>query len=336
MEHSAIIAGLLDEVRKEEIDFLLLKEALNHFKALLVRLTEIDLMEAKNRQDLHFDNGMALNTSFAILCIDDIMRTRQFLRGIDQAIEAVYQQKEGPVKILYAGTGPFATLVLPFITQYTAAELQLILVDTNPTTLAYLKTLVKELSIGDYIEQILCVDASKHQFKEELDIDILISETMQQGLVKEQQVPILFNLVQQLPREVIIIPHKIQLDLALMSSSFHFFLEEDPSLKYQKLKHLLDFDQSFIRSYIAANPSWEEKLQFDLCNQVFFGERADHDKLVILTFIQVFEEEYINYDLSSLTIPKVLIDFEELEVEEKEISISYVVKEIPDFEFELN
>ena len=49
------------------------------------------------------------------MCVDDIMRTRRFVRGVYHAMADMLNAREGKINLLYAGTGPFAMLVLPSI-----------------------------------------------------------------------------------------------------------------------------------------------------------------------------------------------------------------------------
>ncbi len=333
-----VIEKVMDEILKEEIDYSTLKNKLEDFKLFLLSLVSLDLEEEQNRKDIQSENGIALCTTFAAMCINDIIRTRQFIRGVYKAVAQVRAQQSGPVKILYAGTGPFATLILPLLTKYDVDDLQLVLLEVNKQTVAYLKKLIKQLGIENYVEKIECEDASSYKIEGTNEIDILVSETMQHGLVKEQQVPIMLNLVSQLHKQTIIIPNKIKLDLALMNSSAELLLEMKSNNRYKELKTLLEFDKEFIYSFIEKNPNWEREVQFELCERIDFQteNNKDLDKLVVLTSIQVHNEEWIKYDSSSLTIPNVLFRLEEMQHEKKELSLYYVVREIPDFEYELN
>ena len=169
-----------------------------------------------------------------------------------------------------------------------------------------------------------------YQFDASQHIDVLVSETMQHGLVKEQQVPIMINLVSQLPKKSIVIPNNIQLDLARMNSRSNLRLEGKNHLIYKQIKRLLDFTPEFIHTIDAKEKN------FPLCSQVDFLEgQKVYDKLVILTSIQVYKDEWIHVDLSSLTIPNFLLKSHQ-EKDRKHISLSYVIKEQPNFEFELS
>jgi predicted RNA methylase len=334
LKKNAVIETLMDELLKEDIHYLNLQQKLYDFRDVLLDITHLDLNDLEDRKDLQFDNGIALCTTFAALCIQDVMRTRQFIRGIYQAVTDKLSENQKPVHIFYAGTGPFATLILPILTKFDATQIRLTLMDVNEKTLDYLDNVIQALSIEDYINTIVCADASAYQFEEDQQVDILVSETMQYGLVKEQQVPIMINLVQQLPKESIVIPNNIHLDLAYKDSSANLVLEGKNHLIYKTIQPLLDFTPEFI---YALNGRGKEQQRFELCENLDFSkDKVAYNKLVVLTSIQVYKDEWIQADLSSLTIPKELFAFDDIDSSKTQLSLSYVIKEQPDFEVELS
>jgi len=324
----------MDEILQDEIQYVTLQKKLYDFRDCLLDITHLDLNDLEDRKDLQFDNGIALCTTFAALCIQDVMRTRQFIRGIYQAVTDKLSENQKPVHIFYAGTGPFATLVLPILTKFSSDEIRLTLMDVNEKTLGYLDKVIQALSIEDYIDTIVYADASIYQFEKHQNVDILVSETMQYGLVKEQQVPIMINLVQQLSKNAIVIPNNIHLDLAYKDTSANLLLERKNHLIFKIIQPLLDFTPDFI--YSLKDNKKEQQL-FELCKNLDFSkDKAAYNKLVVLTSIQVYKDEWIHADLSSLTIPKELFDFNDMDANKTNISLSYVIQEQPDFEVELS
>lgn len=334
MKHIESIEKVTEEIVSNEINYQSLRSKLQEFMNFLTQLTRLELNESIKEANIQFENGIALNTKDAALCVVDIIRTRQFVRGVLKAVNDIKKQKSSTVRIMYAGTGPFAMLILPLLTRYSSDELQLTLLEVNKGTGTHLKRLIEKLEIGAYIEKIVFEDASKYKIEEKAEIDILISETMQFGLVKEQQVPIMLNLVTQLKEDIIIIPQKIKLDLALMNANTELVINNKEELRYKTLKTVLEFDRQFIQTY--ANEIKQNK-QIELCKQLKFKEVADreYDRLVMLTAIQVYGDEWIDVDLSSLTIPKRILNLVDVEKTKKEIAMNYVIKEIPDFEYKL-
>ncbi len=339
MSYFTVIEKLVEEILSDKIDYVSLKERIEAYEALLINLSGLDLKDEKNRHnDIALENGTALGTAWAAMCVVDTIRTRQFMRGIWNAVEDLYKKKTKPIKILYAGTGPFATLILPLITRYTAEELQLVLLEVNEETIVYLKRVLKKLEIENYVAKIVCEDATQYEIAEPQDIDILISETMQHALVKEQQVPIMLNLVNQLNDNVVLIPEKIQLKLALMNTDTQLILKSQKASKYKEIATLLEFDKTYINLHNATQDHPVKKSIELIRSTPFKGEDAGkiYDKLVVLTSIQVYGTEWILEDASGLTVPKILLDLRHVDPEKKEISISYVMKGDPYFEYELS
>lgn len=338
MKYKEAIDKIAEELLSEQNDFLSLQRKMKEFKSLLFNITQIDTEEESNRKEIQFENGIALGTTFAALCIDDIIRTRQYVRGVFEAVKEVANKKNTPVRILYVGTGPFAVLILPLLAKYSAKEIQLTLLEVNENTISYLKRLIKELDINDYIERIICEDASKYEIPEEIKADIILSETMQHGLVKEQQLPIMLNLVNQLDKDIIMIPTNIKLDLALYSTQVDLTMKDAEVPNYKVLKPVLDFDKKFIHSQAEKNNSSKENKRFELCKRLNFRNEIDklYDKIAILTTIHVYGNEWIHLNSIGLTIPKFLVDLQYIDPQLKEISLDFVIKENPDFDFELN
>lgn len=329
-----VIEKVMDEILKEKIDFYNIKKVLEEFKSLLLEITELDLKSLSNKSDLQLEEGMALCTTFAALCIDDIIRTRQFIRGIYKAVLQVKKQTNESVTILYAGTGPFATLALPLLTKFGPDEVQLVLMEVNKNTIHYLNHTIEKLDIGKYVNKVICGNASTYQLENSGEIDILISETMQHALVKEQQVPIMLNLVNQLKKDVIIIPENIKLDLALWDTSSKEVLNDEYLLKYELLETLLNFNKQFIHSFVNG----QDDNRINLCHGVKFrtDNSTQFDKLAILTSIHTYADEWIRYGESGLCIPKILLDTENTSSELKEISLQYVFDGNPHFTYTLN
>jgi len=329
------IERVTEEILSNDIDYQSLRNKLQEFMKFLMEITKLDLDDPLNEKNIEFENGIALNTKDAALCVVDIIRTRQFIRGIFEAVKDIQKQKTSLIRIMYAGTGPFAMLILPLLTKFRHDELQLTLLEVNEDTGKHLMKLIEKLEIENYIEKIVFEDASKHKIHDNEKVDILISETMQLGLTKEQQVPIMLNLVSQLNKDVIVIPQKIQLDLALMNTSTKLMFNDEDKTRYNTLKSILEFDSQFIQS---NSEEIKRNKIIELCKQLLFKEEKnkEYDQLVILTSIQVYQTEWITVDSSSLTIPKKIFNLADLKNNEKEISINYIIKEIPDFEYSLN
>ena len=317
-KHLTQLRKIAEVILADELDYQLLLNTMEEYKTLLLELSTIELEDIANRKNIQFENGVAIGTTWAARCVDDIIRTRQFIRGAFKAVDDKLDEKEAPVHILYAGSGPFATLILPLLATYSDSQIQITVLEINPGSVAFLKRVISKLGFEKYFVKIENEDATR--YKIDADIDILISETMQHALVKEQQVPIMLNLVNQLPSSAIIIPECIKLELAYMNINQ---VATGTGDRYKTISTLLHFNQSFINHH---NPS---KNIFDKSVELSMSDSKDFNKIVVLTSIQVYQNEWIKYDESGLTIPKIL---RPIPAADQTLGIKYVLGEIPGYE----
>lgn len=305
----------------EELDYLELSTAIKNYKEFVSELSIFKLEDEEARKNLFFENGVAIGTTWAAMCIDDMMRTKRFIQGIFKAIEDLRATKTGTLQVFYAGTGPYATLILPLLSYYSPEEIQFTLLEINEISLNNLKQLIKNFGADIYVKAFINADATKYQFEENTVVDLVISETMLRALRKEQQVPIVINLMQQLPETTLLIPQKIEVGLVYYKSGIEF----TPT---QKISTVIEFTQNsrFV----------ENKLEFPAKTILLPPkERDDYHSLCLATRIQVYKEIYLEEGNSGLTTMENLKFMEEMEGY-KEITIQYKVSELPDFEYQFN
>jgi predicted RNA methylase len=304
---------------KEELNYLELTASLNEYKTLLLELSGLDMEDENNRQNIQMDNGHAIGLTWAVMCIDDIMRTKYFVKGIYEAIQDVLQTKKTTTHLFYAGTGPFATLVLPLLTILSKEELQVSLLEINETSLNYLKDMITKLGLNGYVKEFIEADATKYQLDKNAEVDILLSETMLKGLEKEQQVPIVYNLLPQLKEDVILIPQKIELILGKVYQQELSFEKREIASVYELTKEMVLRGTQPIQ--IDDKTIFSEKIisiSDDLLN--------DDIPLSTLTFIQVYKNNVIDFQQSGLTL-STKIQFEG--EKSNQISVKYVVERQP-------
>ena len=166
-------------------------------------------------------NGAAIAPRDAARCVIDSARTSKFLRGIHAAITDVGERfPAGPIEILYAGCGPFATLVLPLTTRFRPDQIQLTLIDTHARALELVRGLFQALGLNDYVRDYIQTDATTYVHRGAAHL--LVIEAMQTALSKEPQVGITLNLAPQLCKNGLLIPEKVTVDLC----------SYDPRLEY--------------------------------------------------------------------------------------------------------
>lgn len=333
-EHLKRLREITSILLEEERNYLLLTHALKDYRSLLLELSKIELGHASNRKEIRLKNGIAVSTTVAAMCVNDIIRTTQFIRGIFKAVEELLPTKDKPIHILYAGSGPFATLMLPVLSTYSETEIQVSILEINPLSIESVKRVISKLGFDKYINKIECADATKYKINTKEEIDLIISETMQYSLFKEQQVPIMINLLNQLDDHVKIIPEKIKLDLALFNSDVHVPVNDENDIKYKEITSLIEFDKDYIKGYcnrIAESKDPKKLIEKTINLPEWKGLK--YDRLVILTEIQVYGTEKICYGESGLTTPYILTDLSHIKESTTEINIWYDLEPVPGFEF---
>jgi len=185
------------------------------------------------------------------MCLDDACRTKQFIKGLFKIVENLCPTTNNPIHILYAGTGSFATLILPLLSKYTEHEVHVTLLEINKNSIENVKHILNQLEFQNHIKDIVCEDATKYEIKTK--VDIVLSETMQHSLLRELQVPIMLNLMKQTNGDSIMIPEEILLSLAFVDSRINLdSKEKNPPFK--KTEPILAFDKAWIKSIYPRLP----------------------------------------------------------------------------------
>lgn len=170
--------------------------------------------------------GVALSSLGAADCVDDYLRTTFFIKGVYAALTSLLAGNPGKsVNILYAGCGPYATLLLPLLPLFSTGAINAIVLDINKPSLDCVESIIETVGLQAYHVKLECADATAYTKPDDFVIDLCISETMHYALTREPQVAIIKNLAPQLAAHSILIPQQISIDLA-----FSFFSKE-PSLK---------------------------------------------------------------------------------------------------------
>lgn len=322
--------------QKEEIDFLELSSAINAYKQIIYGLTNIDIHSDASRQDIHSSNGKAIGTTWAAMCLEDILRTKKFINGVFKAIEKLKRDGKKTIHILYAGTGPFATLLLPVLAQYSSEELKTTLIEINTESFTFMKALIEQLGFDEHVLAYKNEDATKLKIENPETIDIVLSETLQRGLVVEQQVPITINLLKQIPQPILLIPESLALDVCWMN--YNVFMNR--SIETNEESYCLP-----IKRLIEINKNSHDNLIFDFNNsdvQILAQEKIelssnrqqpDYNHLALITRIKVFKDEEILINESGLTLP-IFLKIPEEANNTQILTISYKIDEIPGYTLE--
>lgn len=324
-----------------QLEYQQLFNACSEYKDLLLAIskTELDLFHLKN--DINTPHGTAIGPEGAIRCIDDIMRTRTFCKGVFKAVTDRLKTNDKPVRILYAGTGPFAALVLPLISHFGPDELQFDFLEINPDSVKILKSLIKHFNADRYVNVLCQTDAATYEIPEPGQIDILLSETMQARLDKEPQVAICYHLYNQLGPDTILLPEEIALHLYVVNKRERF-RQKNASLN-PDASACLDLGPLFVinkyeilkqaQLYENGKPNCEfPAVSIALPNDVY----EHFDELMIATKIRVYSEECLNHDESGLTIKLTLTPLNSNKIIYDSVKAHYVTGNTPGLSIELN
>ena len=193
-------------------DFFLMKQSVDSLYEIFKTISGIDCNNL-NEGDIILPSGKAISPSAAAHCLLELKRTAIFLRGIKKAIDKKVTSKNGVINILYAGCGPYATLISPLLALYKTDTIKVTLLDINQTSLKAVGNLINELGFENFIDAYILADASDYKINK--DYDIVISETMQACLQNEPQLAIMQNLIPQMNENAIFIPQEITIDAYL-------------------------------------------------------------------------------------------------------------------------
>ena len=320
------IIRITSEYLKDTIDFEKLSIATREYKSLLNGLCEQNMDDERGRDDIGFENGKALGTYWAALCVDDMVRTRKFIRGIDKAIQDTLR-KQKQLHILYAGTGPFATLILPFIFKYSKQEIQYTLLEINPLSFEILQEIFSKLDLKENHIQLVQDDATKYIIDKENKPDIIISETMQNALAKEQQVSIFLNLMNQVNFESLFIPEKIELSIGLLKEGIS---------SYKKLAKVFEVSKEEMASIKQTDQNLNGEFSLGKKQTIIEKEALKGClSFSLLTEIQVYKDEKIEVNESGLTTPLIIGDIPSNLKNSLTINTQYNISAHPELEYEI-
>jgi hypothetical protein len=291
----SLVTSLL---RASASDYSALYSLCNELSDQLAMVSGFEAGSDENRDHLELASGRAIGPTWAAMCINDIMRTKKFFDGIYFAVNEKLDQVAGrPLHIVYAGTGPFATLALPLIFSFSSEQVQLTLLEVNEISYKSLQKTLKILDVEHYVRRTVRTDACQYTLPAE-KIDLLICETLQQALKTEPQVSILLNLVPQLAEDTVLIPQQIRLEAVMVDPGKRMKSKqaEKPETYDQVLMNIFTLDLESTRR-MAAEGIPGCNISVDAAS----GERFP--ELYIYTLITIYKNIEILTDESPLTMP---------------------------------
>jgi len=320
------LAAITDFILDESNSAACLHDALDQFSQICSDASGIvpDASFDSWADDTFLDGGMAINPQAAAYCIKDYQRSVMFIRGVYAAIKVAQERfVDTPIKILYAGCGPFATLLLPLIGQFKSGELDIHLLDIHQESLDSIKRLINYFGFNNYTINLLQGDACSYQHPNALHL--IIAETMQKSLEQEPQFAVTANLAPQLDPQGIFIPKKIEVALCLAQweSEKELFkrinnIDSEALIKAGK-RHPIGTIFTLLPEHAAAQMSEASynkgTSKLELSPQAVqipsVGNLESYDALMF-TRIQVFEQYHLKDYEADLTLPHKCYDLSPL------------------------
>jgi hypothetical protein len=308
----------------DESSYLEIRNACGSLLEFFYQVSEFDNEDPVNQQHIQSKAGQAVSPEAAAVCIRDFMRTRVFMRGLKEAVSTKLQANpDKAVTVLYAGTGPFATLLIPLVTIFSSTQLQMLLVDINPASIAYLNRIIAYFKLESYVLQVVQTDAVTYNIPSGLQPGIILSETMMPSLKKEPQVSVFANLVSQCP-QAILVPESIEVSAVLNIGKM------DDEIRFIPLETLLVFTKEAALKMAAEQQTGTAVFPVTRL-QVQKPPLPNYSRLALLTNIRVFNKHTLNFKESSLTIPQFVYNLHTIHKWPAVFNLQYQIFPVPGF-----
>lgn len=216
MDIKAFGDTLLDE---SQSDFQL-REALGLFAQYCSDVTGIepDTTFDAWANDSLLQDGVAINPQAAAQCALDYRRSVVFIRGVYCALRSLqHRLPNTQLSVLYAGCGPFATLLLPLLARFSPTEIDITLLDIHDQSLTSVRQLLTHFGLLKYTVQTIQGDAC--QYLHPTKLHLVIAETMQKALEQEPQFAVTANLAPQLHPLGVFVPQQIDVSLCMTDTA---------------------------------------------------------------------------------------------------------------------
>ncbi len=232
------------------------------------------------------EGGWAVSPTQAALCAREYGRTHAFAMGLYSAVLHAGALTPGrPVRVLYAGCGPWALLALPSMATLGADRVRFTLLDIHAESVNSVQALVASLGMDPWVEAVITADASRWRIPPDSIPDVVVTETMNVALEREPQVAIVRNLLAQAP-DALLVPRSIAVELSTGAVSLGEVFRLD-------------------RSRVAEWEGWEGGTIPGGWVRVP-GEATSGQDPCLLTRIETWEGVSVEMGGSSLTAPRAL------------------------------
>lgn len=276
---------------------------------------------AEDSADSILSGGKAISPKQAAHCILEFKRTTQFLRGVYSAINELKKRfPEERLDIVYAGCGPFGTLIAPLLTLFEPTELGITFIDFHARSLESLRDCLQKSGLEAFADNFVQTDATHYRHPK--SPHLVLTETMQAALEKETQTAVTRNLAPQLIANGVFIPQKITVEACLTNLHNETFEPE------------AEKDRIYLGKLLTLDAESLRVAELDLRPVEIEIPAVETSKLdfVLMTKVFVFEDFILRERESSITNPVLLRDLQTVQGGEK-LEFRYISDNNPRFEF---
>jgi len=250
---------------------------------------------------MQLPGGLALAPGAAAQCIFDTLRTVRFVRGVALALdEARRRFPHEAIEVVYAGSGPYAPLLLPLLSLRPLHDVRLTLLDCHQPAIDSLHVLLARLGLESAVQVVHCDAAC---YTHERPIHLVVTETLQRALAREPFLPIVRNLRGQLAPSGLLVPERVTVGAALVDAAAEQRSWIDPAQPRQHEYLGLVFEVTLAGEHPLVDASGRSQaVSITLPDWHSDGERW----LALITRIDVFGDQFLGDNESGLTVPEIL------------------------------
>jgi len=287
-----------------------------------------------DQTEIILKGGIALSFDHAADCLLDYHRTARFIKGVYLAIqELLFRFPSQKINILYAGCGPFATILLPVLPLFKTDQLQVTLIDIHPESVKFVKELFATLHLLSFVDCISVQNAISYRYPKP-KLHMVISETMCHALLSEPQVAITRNLAPQLINGGIFIPEEVTVEAVTSSFSKEPFLS---STEYPIICEVIE--RSLLAKLFSLNKNSAQSISF--ANQTYRSPwfripafQHSSPDICLFTNVKIFKTLALGLSESLITNPYCLVSILNLPPNAS-IQFIYTFAEVPSWSYQL-
>ena len=292
------------------------------FEAFTQVYESSDISEALRKRRYICETGLVSSPDHCTETIKDTLRMNAFVRGIDQAIHSLSQSVKGKINIVYPACGPFAPLLLPLLSYYqregiySSDDLSVSLIDIQDGAIQSVRSLIKALSIGGFIKEVVCCNAVSYTSNE--PVHLVVLEALQHGFSREGHLKLAKHFADMLDPIGIFLPQEIIVS-AVLNVGQREYVEQWQQAKTEEEKmNLINevrAERTELGDILRVNLPMLRKMSFQRqdehtelyeCGSVelpYLEKEYDQQVLMISSKVNVFNDEKIDEYDSGITHP---------------------------------